>query len=138
MTRAYPIEHIVGKGSEAVDALKAIHIRQSVALLEHAKSPTDRKQLSDRIGIPERTILDFANAADLMRIKGIGRDHVALLRAVEVYTVRDLRNRNAGNLFHAMASANVANAVVRFLPAESFVRRWIEQAKVLPLVITYK
>lgn len=138
MTHAYPIAHVVGRESEALPVLKALRIRQSVGFLDRAKSPRQRKALSEATGIKESAILDFANAADLMRIKGIGRDYVALLRAAEVPTVRELRNRNPHNLFMAMSRANAAQRMVEFLPPEKHVGRWIEQAKALPILISYK
>ena len=37
----------------------------------------------------------------------------------------------------AMAEANKKRKIVRFLPSEKIVERWIEHAKKLPLKITY-
>lgn len=138
MTYAYPISAVIGADAQAIDALKALHIRQSIRFLDRAKSPRQRKVLSEATGISESNILDFANAADLMRIKGIGRDYVALLRAAEVYTVRDLRSRNHHNLFLAMSRANAEHRLVDFLPPEKHVERWIRHAKVVPILISYK
>jgi hypothetical protein len=36
-----------------------------------------------------------------------------------------------------MADANKRRKVVRLLPSEKVVKRWIENAKILPLKITY-
>jgi len=135
---SYPITHIDGLDEDDVGALKAVGIRTTERLLEQAKSPKGRKLLAGRTGIGEKRLLDFANAADHMRIKGMGKGYVGLLRAVGVMTVRDLQYRNPENLAHAMAEANTKRKLVRFLPSEKLVVRWVEQAKKLPLKITYR
>src|SRR5437879_9490393 len=83
---SYPITHIDGLDEDDVGALKAVGIRTTERLLEQAKSPKGRKLLAGRTGIGEKRLLDFANAADHMRIKGMGKGYVGLLRAVGVMT----------------------------------------------------
>ena len=73
-----------------------------------------------------------------MRIKGMGKGYVGLLREVGVQTVRELKYRNPANLAKAMAEANKKRKLVRFLPSEKLVVRWVEHAKKLPLKITYR
>jgi hypothetical protein len=60
-----------------------------------------------------------------------------LLQAAGVATVKDLKYRNPANLASAMADANKKRKMVRLLPSEKLVCRWIEHAKKLPLKITY-
>jgi hypothetical protein len=81
--------------------------------------------------------LCWANVADRMRIKGISKEYAELLRAAGVDTVKELKYRNPANLAKAMAEANKKNKLVRFLPSEKIVARWIDHAKKLPLKITY-
>jgi predicted RecB family nuclease len=135
---SYPITHVEGLDVDEVKALKSIGIRTTERLLEAAKSPKGRRLLAERSGIDEKRLLKFANACDHLRIKGMGRGYVGLLREVGVDTVRELRYRKPENLAKAMAEANKKKKLVRFLPAEKLVVRWIEQARKLPLKITYK
>jgi predicted RecB family nuclease len=135
---SYPITHIEGLHEDDVEALKSVGIRTTERLLEQAKSPKGRKQLAGQTGIGEKRLLDFANAADHMRIKGMGKGYVGLLRSVGVMTVRELKYRNPENLAEAMAAANAKKKLVRFLPSEKLVVRWVEQAKKLPIKITYR
>jgi hypothetical protein len=135
---SYPITHIEGLDVDEIKTLKSIGIRTTERLLEAAKSPKGRRQLAERSGIDEKRLLKFANACDHLRIKGMGRGYVGLLREVGVDTVRELRYRKPENLARSMAEANKKKKLVRFLPAEKLVVRWIEQAKKLPLKITYK
>jgi hypothetical protein len=48
-----------------------------------------------------------------------------------------LKYRNPKRLAEAMAQANATRKLVRVLPSERTVERWIEHAKKLPLKISY-
>ncbi|MEA2989272.1 MAG: hypothetical protein QOG83_1983 [Alphaproteobacteria bacterium] len=135
---SYPITHIEGLDADEVKTLKSLGLRTTERLLEAAKSPKARKLLAERSSIAEKRLLKFANACDHMRIKGMGKGYVCLLREVGVDTVRELKYRNPANLAKAMAEANKRKKLVRFLPPEKLVVRWVEHAKKLPLKITYK
>jgi hypothetical protein len=135
---SYPITHIEGLDADELKSLKASGIRTTERLLEAAKNPRGRKGLSDKTGIDEKRLLDFANTCDHLRIKGMGRGYVPLLRAVGVVTVRDLKYRNPANLAKAMSEANKKRKLVNLLPSEKVVVRWVEDAKKLTLKITYR
>jgi predicted flap endonuclease-1-like 5' DNA nuclease len=72
-----------------------------------------------------------------MRIKGMGKGYACLLKAVGVDTIKELRYRNPANLAKAMSETNKKRKLVRFLPSEKLVVRWVEQAKSLTSKITY-
>ena len=72
-----------------------------------------------------------------MRIKGVGEEYAELLQAAGVDTVKELKYRNPAKLAKAMAEANTKRKLVRVLPSDEAVVRWIEHAKKLPLKITY-
>ena len=95
-----------------------------------------RKILSEN-RFRRETPLCWANVADRMRIKGISKEYAELLQAAGVDTVKELKYRNPSNLAKAMADANKKRRLVRLLPSEKVVKRWIENAKLLPLKITY-
>jgi predicted flap endonuclease-1-like 5' DNA nuclease len=134
---SYPITDIEGIEAEAAAALKSVGIRTTEKLLEAAKNAKGRRNLSEKTGIDEKRILRWANMADRMRIRGVGEDYAELLKAAGVDTVRELKYRNPANLAKAMAQANAKRKLVRVLPSEKAVLRWIEQAKKLPLKISY-
>jgi predicted flap endonuclease-1-like 5' DNA nuclease len=134
---SYPITDIEGIQPESASTLKSVGIRTTERLLEAAKNPKGRRALSEKTGIDEKRILRWANMADRMRIKGVGEEYAELLQAAGVDTVRELKYRNPANLAKAMAQANAKRKLVRVLPSEKAVVRWIEQAKKLPLKITY-
>jgi predicted RecB family nuclease len=134
---SYPIKYLNGIDPEVMGRLKSVGIRTTEKFLDAAKDSKGRRLLAEKTGIDERCLLDWANIADHMRVKGLGREYVALLRVAGVDTVKELKNRNPANLARAMAEANRKRKLVRLLPSEKAVGRWIEHAKKLPLKITY-
>jgi hypothetical protein len=133
-----PLTRIGGIDAEEIRSLKAQGIRTTERLLEQAKSPRGRTLLAAKTDISEKRLLMFANAADYLRIKGMGPGYAVLLREAGVDTVRELRYRKPENLASAMAKTNEKRKLVRLLPSLKLVTRWVEHAKKLPLKITYK
>ena len=120
-----------------VTALKSMGIRTTEKLLEAAKSPKGRKDLAAKVKVEPQKLLRWANIADKLRIKGMGKEYAGLLREVGVDTVKELRYRNPAKLAQTMADANKRRKLVRFLPSEKLVTRWVEHARKLPQKITY-
>jgi molybdenum cofactor biosynthesis enzyme MoaA len=137
MGMSYPISHIEGLDADEMKTLRSMSIRTTARFLEAAKDAKGRRHLAEKTGIEESRLLEYANACDHMRIKGMGKGYVCLLRNVGVSTVRELKYRNPASLAKKMAEANKKQKLVRFLPPEKLVKRWVEQAKKLPLKITY-
>jgi molybdenum cofactor biosynthesis enzyme MoaA len=135
---SYPITDIEGIDADEIKTLRTLGLRTTEKLLDAAKSPKARRQLAEKTGIVEKRLLRFANACDHLRIKGMGKGYVGLLREVGVDTVRELRYRKPENLAAKMAEVNKRKKLVRFLPPPKLVTRWIEQANKLQLKITYK
>ena len=133
----YPITDIEGIDGEAAKTLKSVGIRSTGRLLEAARTVKGRKLLAEKTCIDAKQWLCWANVADRMRIRGISKEYAELLHAAGVDTVKDLKYRNPANLAKAMADANKRRKMVRLLPSEKAVGRWIEHAKKLPLKISY-
>ena len=81
---------------DAVACLKKAGIRTTARLLETAKDAKGRRQLAEKTGLAEKSILRWANLSDQMRIKGVGEDYANLLQAAGVDTVKELKYRNPG------------------------------------------
>src|SRR6202048_1382685 len=94
----YPISEIDGLSAFAASKLKSLGIRTTEALLEAAHSVKGRKTLAAKTGISEQQLLEWANVSDYMRIPGMGRAKVGLVRAAGVPTVRELALRNPARL----------------------------------------
>ena len=134
---SYPITDIDGIDGDVAVILKSVGIRSSDRLLEAARTVRGRKALAGKTGFNEKQLLYWANVADRMRIKGVRKEYAELLQAAGVDTVKELQYRNPCNLAKAMADANKKKRLVRLLPSEQVVKRWIENAKILPLKISY-
>jgi hypothetical protein len=134
---SYPITDIDGIDAQAAAILKTVGIRSTGTLLEAARTAKGRKTLSIKTGFDEKQLLCWANVADRMRVRGISKEYAELLQAAGVDTVKELKYRNPGNLAKSMADANRKRKMVRLLPSERVVERWIDHAKSLPLKITY-
>lgn len=133
----YPIANIDGLTAPAAARLKSVGIRTTEGLLEAARTVRGRKVLAAQTGLNEQQLLEWANIADCMRIKGMGRARAELLRAAGVTTVREFVHRNPERLAQAMREANEKRKLVDVLPSEASVKRLIEHARKLPLKISY-
>jgi hypothetical protein len=133
----YPISDIEGMSAFAASKLKSMGIRTTDALLEAARNVRGRKALSTRTGISEQQLLEWANVSDYMRIPGMGRAKVNLMRAAGVTTVRELAHRNPARLAQNMKEVNTRRKLVRVLPSEKSVEQLIAQARKLQPKITY-
>jgi predicted flap endonuclease-1-like 5' DNA nuclease len=133
---AYPISEIRGIGPDAAAVLKSAGIRTTIGLLRAAKTPKQRLRIAAKTGADSKEVLDWATTADRMRVKGIGWEYAQLLRAAGVKTVSDLQFRNPQKLVERMQEAN-KRKLVRLLPKQRTVERWIENARKLQPLIRY-
>ena len=133
----YPISEIEGLSAFTATKLKTLGIRTTDALLEAARTVKGRKALASKVGISEQQLLEWAIISDYMRIPGMGRAKVGLVRAAGVTTVRELSYRNPARLAQSMREANERKKLVRILPSEKSVGDIIAKAKKLPPKITY-
>src|SRR6478672_10271571 len=133
----YPISEIEGLPAFAANKLKAQGIRTTDALLEAASTVKGRKALAAKTGISEQQLLEWANVSDYMRIPGMGRAKVGLMRAAGVATVRELALRNPARLAQNMKEVNTKRKLVRVMPSEKSVEQLIEKARKLQPKISY-
>jgi predicted flap endonuclease-1-like 5' DNA nuclease len=131
------IETIQGIGEVYAEKLRAANIQTVNDLLERAKTPSDRAQLSEETGFAVATIRDWANMADLMRINGVGGQYAELLEKSGVDTVKELRTRNAENLAAKIEEINAEKNLTNRVPSITEVTEWISEANTLDPVIEY-
>jgi hypothetical protein len=103
--------------------------------LLQASSRELRRQLSARSGLDETLVARLARAADLARILGLIEPHVLLLEALGVGNVRTLRAQDPALLVKALRRKNVELTLVRSVPPESIIARWVSDASALPLIL---
>jgi predicted flap endonuclease-1-like 5' DNA nuclease len=131
------IDAIEGIGHKYATKLRKARIRTTDALLKRGADRAGRKQLVAETGFTTHQIMEWVNRADLFRVKGIGEEYSDLLEASGVDTVKELRTRNVANLTAKMAEINTKKRLVRRLPTESMVERWVAEAKKLNPVVKY-
>jgi predicted flap endonuclease-1-like 5' DNA nuclease len=131
------INDVEGIGPVIGEKLKNAGAADTDSLLNQAKTPALRKALAAKAGLTEKQLLRFANMVDLYRISGVGSEYADLLEAAGVDTVPELARRRADNLTAAMAELNATKKLVRRVPTEAEVTKWVEQAKALPRMLEY-
>lgn len=134
---AYKITEIEGIGPKYAEALSNAEITSTDHLLEQCGSRAGRKTTADATGLTEAQLLKWTNMADLMRISGVGEEYSELLEAAGVDTVKELKMRRADNLTAKMAEVNETKKLVRSVPSETQVEKWVEQAKSLEPMISH-
>lgn len=125
------IDAVEGIGQRTATKLRKNGIRTTDALLKRAGDRKGRRKLASETGFTEKQLLEWVNRSDLMRCKGIGGEYSDLLESAGVDTIKELRRRNATSLTNKMVEINEKKKLVRRLPTESMVSRWIESAKSL-------
>lgn len=131
------LEVIVGIGEDEKAKLKDAGISSSEALLDAAASKGGRAALAEKTGLSEKQILKWANNADLVRIKGVGRQYSELLEVAGVDTVPELAHRKAENLMNKLTQVNEEKKLVKKLPTLQQVEDWVSQASDLPRTLQY-
>lgn len=136
---AKSIEEIEGIGPKYGEKLRKIGCNNPAKLLADGATRKDRKKIAAAAGISEAIVLRCVNMADLFRIKGVATQYAELLEAAGVDTVKELRNRNAKNLYEALQKANAGRkkSYVRQLPSQKMVSGWIAQAKTMKPAVSY-
>lgn len=131
------IQSIEGIGPVNAERLRNQGINTVEVMLETGATKAGRRELARKTGLAEELILGWVNRADLMRVRGIGTQYSDLLEAAGVDTVKELRRRRADSLHAAMAEANAQRRLVRRVPTEKEVERWITRAKELAPMVSY-
>ncbi len=136
------IESIEGIGPANGAKLRDAGIRSCEALLKQAGAKAGRKALASQTGVNEKTILEWVNRADLMRIKGVSTQYSDLLEAAGVDTVKELAQRRPDNLAAKMKEVNdkavaKGSSIVRRPPSMSEVEKWVAQAKKMKAAVSH-
>lgn len=135
--RSASVLDIKGIGPTFAKKLRNEGIKTTDDLLEAGRTKNGRKELAEKTGIAERSILEWVNKADLFRIQGIGEEYSDLLEAAGVDTVVELARRNPENLHATLVGINEVKRLVRRVPNISSVEDWVNQAKLLPRKVEY-
>lgn len=131
------IENIEGIGPAFGQKLRAAGIENAATLLQRGGSRKGRQEIAQATGLDDARILKWVNLCDLCRISGVSTQYSELLEAAGVDTVKELKNRKADNLAAKMRELNAVKKLVRQVPSETMVGKWIQQAKELPPMVNH-
>ena len=131
------IDTIEGISHKQATSLRKARIRTVEALLKKGATRKGRREIAASTNQDEKLILEWVNRADLMRVRGVGEEYSDLLEAAGVDTVKELRRRNPGNLLTSLVEVNTKQRLVRRLPTEAMVERWVEHARDLEVIVKY-
>lgn len=131
------ISDIEGIGPKYAKMLNKGGIRSVAGLLKMCCDRKGRNAAAKETGVDAKQLLKWANMADLYRIKGVGSEYSELLEASGVDTVKEMRNRKPENLHAKMVEVNGKKKLVRQLPSDSMVKKWVGHAKKLKPIITH-
>lgn len=110
-------------------------INSVAALLKAGATVKGRELLATMIGVPHALVLEWIHQADLTRVKGIGKEYLALLNALEIKTLKQLKQQTAESLCEKMQEINRNHDLVRRLPTLEMISDWVEQAnEIFPTV----
>ncbi len=130
-------EDIKGLTEELAARLETRGIKNEAQFLDATRTPELRVELAKAIDCDTKTVLEFANRADLARIKGIGPVFADLLEEAGVDTVKELAVRTPANLHTKLVEINHAKKLAHRTPKVEDVRAWIKEAKKLPKLLEY-
>lgn len=128
---------IEGVGPAAAAKLAEAGVKTTEKLLEVAGSKAGRVKLAAATDLTEARILEWVNRADLFRIHGVGEEISDLLEAAGVDSVPELAQRVPANLHAKLVEINEAKNLVRQVPSEAQVEKFVAEAKTLDRVVTH-
>ncbi len=126
-----PIIKIKGMTAELAAKFEALGIKTTDQLLEQAKTPGQRTELGHKVGVDATTIKEFANRADLIRLKGVGGDLSNLLEEAGVNSCKELQHRIAEHLHKTLVELNASRHIAHHVPPVAHIQEWITEAKTL-------
>ncbi len=131
------IAAIVSIGAKDAAKLRRSGVRTTEALLRRGATRRGRAELAAQSNCAEAQILAWVNRADLMRVRGVGPEYADLLEASGVDTIKELARRKPAALAAKLSQINEQKKLVRRLPTEAMVERWVEHSGQLDGRVTY-
>lgn len=126
----YKIMEIDGIAAEYVRKLEKAGITTTEHLLAKAGDAKAREQLAVRTGIGEKHLAKWTGMADLMRVRGIGRQYSELLLAVGVNSTEKLTTFTPDELIRMMNEQKKAKKLSGGVPRLADVEQWQNELRV--------
>jgi predicted flap endonuclease-1-like 5' DNA nuclease len=120
----YRITDLEGVSADYAKKLEKAGITTTEHLLAKAHDAKTRGQLALQTGVGEKYLTRWASLADLMRVKGVGRQFGELLMAVGVDSTRKLLTMEPHELVGIMEEHKKAKKLVGGIPKLAEVEQW--------------
>lgn len=131
MAQNHRIADIRGLDDDVRAKLVGLGIRNAEQLIARAGHAQGRVALAQELGVDRAQITEWVNRADLMRLKGVGRQYSNLLEDAGVDSCKELQHRIPTNLHTRLAEINAAQHVCERTPTLKQVEEWVAEAKEL-------
>ncbi len=122
------IGDIKGMTPAAQHKLEAAKILTTEDLVEKTATPSMRAQLAKEIDVTPSQLTEWINRADLMRLKGVGKEMANLLEEAGVDSTKELKHRRADNLYEHLHKINSEKHITHHAPSVAQVQDWINEA----------
>ena len=122
------VKDIKGIDPAAEKKLEEMGIFTTEDLLAHAKTPAERHALAKEIGADPSQLTEWINRADLVALKGVGREMANLLEEAGVDSLKELKHRKAENLYTHLKAINDEKKITHHAPSLAQVEAWISEA----------
>lgn len=131
------ITEIEGIGEVTAEKLSQAGITTVEDLLSMGADAKGRASIAEKAGLTDQKVLYLVGMADLIRINGIGGEFAELLKASGVDTVKELATRNAANLHAKITEVNEIKKLVRQVPSEGQIAKFVDEAKHTDSMVTH-
>jgi predicted flap endonuclease-1-like 5' DNA nuclease len=125
------LSDIKGIDQAGIDKLAAAGISNIEKFIEMADTAAERNKLAKETGIDAKMLTEWLNRADLMRIKGVGKEFANLLEESGVDSCKELQNRVPANLHAKLKEVNGEKKLAHHVPNLEAIEGWVSQAKTI-------
>jgi predicted flap endonuclease-1-like 5' DNA nuclease len=132
-----PISKLRGVPVTTRKALKRQRINTCPQLLAAAAAAGKRAALAQAAGIAPDLLTTIVQRADMGRVQGIGVIFDLMLEEVGACDVATLAQQDATVLHLRLKTYNQRERLSRRSPTLEEVEHWVEQAKALPVLVSY-
>jgi hypothetical protein len=122
---------------DSVQKLANKGIKNTFQLFSRIKTPQDRENLAQKIGIDEEELLLLTKLTDLSRVKYVGPVFASLIIQSGADSLENLRNSDPSTLFNRMNNINLEKKYTRARFVEADIEQCIKLSKDVPLSIQY-
>lgn len=126
-----PMNDVKGIPPEVKTNLESEGITTTQQFLENTRTQQQRRQLANKVGTTPVAIKEWANCADLMRLRGVGGAFSTLLNEAGVHSCRELQQCEPEQLFAKLETISTDQKIGHHIPTLAQVTEWITEAKSL-------